>query len=336
MVLALSTPRHRSENMSVDKWIERAKKNGILKEEKEVKNMGSSPMKKEPRDILPKPRKQRKGEWRGARNALDQFLEMCPLVKRWLTPKRTRSARESYGWPFLTFCIEANIMPKDFGELYHTHKEVIEARDLVWSVCVSFMEQDRNHYALAIRKVCKAFYRWYTKADAELPFDSTPGGFHYIPSGKERAAYDWGTVEESKELFSNILNFAPDLMYRTICMLDFVTGWRANVYESLKWKHFATPGIKNINGEEVLIVKITKDEDDKQAKALKYYWSFIRGEALAVFRSYEKFHKGDKGLEDPVFYYLQGTSKGEPLRSIQCNKTWKRMVRTAEKQGVIP
>lgn len=332
--------------MSLDEWIKKAKKDGAFidpsnpkpQEEKkmEVEIMGSSPIGKEPRDILPKPTNERKGLRPDERfNALNEFCQMCPLVNRWLECKRTKLAKRSYGYPLLNFCIEANIMPQDFIELHHTHDEIVKARDMVWNVCLDLMKEDRNNYAVNTRKSCKAFYKWANKAEAELPFDSSATGFHFIPPGEEREAYDWGTVEESRELFFNILSFAPNLLYRTIYMLDFVAGWRINTFDSLKWKHFESPGIKTINGREVLIVKITKELDDKQSKALKYYWSFIMDEVLRLLQQYKETCS-HREPDDYVFYYTEGPQKGQRLQSGQIRATFKKMLRSAEEQGIIP
>ena len=331
--------------MTLDSWLKKAKKDGVVKEEnkpssnpkKEDEKMelkeGSSPSRKEPRDILPKSRKQlQKGQRPSDYNALNLFYELCPIVKKWLAQRRNK---RGYGYGFLCFCIEANIMPKDFGELNHSKEEIVKARDLVWDVCTKLMDEGRYTLAKTVRKCAKAFYKWVNKAEVELPFDARESGYHYLSPPKEREAYDWGTVEETKELFFNVLAFAPGLTYRTIFLLDFVTGWRKNAFESLKWKHFETPGIKTINDREVLIVKITKEIDSKQAKALKYYWSFIAGEALEVFKQYKETCS-NREPESYVFRYKKGWSKGNTVQAEEINKVWKIMMRKAESQRIIP
>jgi len=263
--------------MTLNEWLEKAKKDGV------VSDSGASNVKgKEPRDILPKPIPYAQPKTGCHRpNVMQEFMDICPIVKHWMRSKRTEGAKKQMVYPFLHFCREANIMPKDFGELNKTREETLKARDMVWEVCTQLMDVGKITRALQMRKSCKAFYRFYGKGDAELPFATRAGDYHHIPlEGTEVPEFEWGTFEEAKEHFYDILSKAGGLTMRTITLLTYVAGWRVNVFSHLKWEHLEEIGVIDVDGQDVLVIKITPKIDTKQAKALTKYYSFITGEAL--------------------------------------------------------
>ena len=321
-----------SKDAKMNGWLEKtmakAKKNGVVNDS-DVSNVKA----KEPRDILPKPKLDHVGGRFKADNAADKFLKMCPLVAQWLRFKRTQKAKVNCLYPFLHFCRQANIMPKDFGELNKTREEILKARDMVWSVCMKLMNEGRPSYALSVRKTCKAFYRFYCKGDAELPFATKSGDYHYISTEEQKIPeFEWGTIEEAKEYFRNILSKAPNLTMRTIFMLIYVTGWRINVFTHLKWKHLKEIGIIDVDGQDVLVLKITPKIDVKQSKALKKYFSFITGEALEALRLYEKHYREGSKPEDIMFR----TNRGTVMTNFCIEDNFKRIIRTCENQGLLP
>ena len=322
-----------SKDAKMNGWLQKtmakAKKNGV------VNDSGASNAKeKEPRDILPKPKGydgKRRMKFRD--NTFTEFIEVCPIVGQWVRFKKTLGAKRVFVYPFLHFCREANIMPKDFGDLNTTRKDTLKARDMVWDVCSKLMNENRNNTALAVRKSCKAFYHFYCKGDADLPFDTKAGGFHHISVDAHKLPeFEWGIFEEAKEHFFDMLSKARGLMMRTIMLLIYVTGWRINVFTHLKWKHLEEIGVIDVDGQDVLIVKITPEIDTKQGRALKKYYSFITGTALETLRLYEERFRNGRDSEQYVFLTPQSN---RPIMRLRLEQYFKRIVRECEREGLL-
>ena len=323
-----------SKDAKMNGWLEKtmakAKKNGVVNDS-DVSNVKA----KEPRDILPKPKPYRGGRvLKDRESAFDRFLKICPIVAQWLRFKKTSSAKKSFAYSFLRFCRGANIMPKDFGELSKTREQILKARDMVWNVCVDLMNEGRYTQALQVRKSCKAFYRFYCKGDAELPFATRRGDYHHISiEGTEVPEFEWGTFEEAKEHFYDLLSKAQDLTMRTIILLVYVAGWRLNVFSHLKWKHLEEIGVIDVDGQDVLVIKITPNIDVKQGRALKKYYSFITGEALESLRLYEKRFRAGRDSEQIVFRCPRTQT---PISNGIISTQFKRMVEKCEDEGLLP
>lgn len=181
--------------MTLDSWLKKAKRNGIIvKEEKkmEVKKPGSSPIKKV---VLPESSREKLGHRNPKGTIQHQFIEQFPEVKEWLK-RKPKGTTKIYSFHLLKFCRETNMTPKQFGELSHNKAEMEKARDIAWDIICKTKDRASGRYAKGMRNALQSFYRFYTKG-YKLPFDSQKGGHHTIREEfkEKREKFQWGTLE---------------------------------------------------------------------------------------------------------------------------------------------
>lgn len=325
----------------LEKWLKEAKKDGFVLESsnpdtpknEENEKVGAIPTGKEPRDILPKGRE--RVRYFGAKKhkpLYERFMEQFPCVGDWLRHK-LGGTKGSYGNAFLAFCREANILPDDFGKM-----EMFKARDLAWKHIEITMRRTAAR-ASVMMKSCTSFYRYYNKG-VKLPFDTQKGGHHKIvtPRSQRRNKFRWGTIDEARELIFAIIDQTTNLRDKMMYTLAVSTGIRENAFWDFKWKDFEQR--IDVNGEQVIVIKVTPELDQKiEGYRFDFYYAFLSGYALKLFEQYEQKYRGNRGLEDYVFYTLSSSGlfeEGRKMSRERASKTFRQLVDKCKKKGIVP
>jgi len=257
--------------MGLDQWLEKAKKDGIVKdkssnkppkEEKKEVNMASSPTKGAVRIV-----EDEKGyEWaitkRGLRfplaipvkklkrgnciRALDiedilhnRFGSEYPCVKVWIDSLRSESTKRQYGGGLLYFCMACDISPKEFADLWETIEKQNQARKMATNYILPFI-RTKPHFAVRTTKALKSFFRRTT--GFPLPLDSGPSGALEVKVEDteqfEQTRFNYGTHDEMREHMDRLLKVgATDLKHEVALTFLAKAGLRRNTVDHLKIKH---------------------------------------------------------------------------------------------------
>lgn len=238
-----------------------------------------------------------------------RFAEMYPEVKSWLEVQESEGTRIAYGLGLVEFCIDMDITPSEFGELWKTQETMLKARDLVSRHVLNLTAARPKQ--LAINSL-KSFFRWYSHGFI-LPLDTKKGGSCYISVKKRREnakqKYPWGQANDVRRKVSEIIGAAQSLHDKAMFSFLYHTGCRKNVIGNLKIKD--VQDYIEVNGKKLLVLTITGEIDSKISHydfplledSQKYgYYTYLANDALDTFERYlEKYHP-TPNQEEYVFF----------------------------------
>jgi len=256
----------------------------------------------------------------------ERFGEMYPEVAQWLTRYESDGTKKTYASALLYFCIDRDITPREFGELWHNTDDMVKARNLVTDYVQSIMIEDPGK-ARAIILSTKSFFRFYSKG-FRLPLDTGQGGACEIPLSvirkKKKVRYDWGSLDTVRTVANKLIDQMKTLRDQTILTILYRCGFRDNVLNSLKLSD--VKDYLKINDENLLCLTITPELDKKQRGIEltlpngKYgYYTYLAGDGLGLLNSYlESDWCSWKGADDLVFSSeFQG--RRTKAKWVQCN-----------------
>jgi len=341
--------------MGLDRWLEKAKKDGIIRDEptkkeetiKESEKVGLNPTEKEYKEytdeeglkwiITPRglkfpieSEKEKKGAFyvpsKGKR-LHERFAKAYPEIQKWMnTFIEGTSTYRKYPRLFLSFCIDNDISPKEFGELWKTREDETKARQIVAAYIQSFMNTNPNTAQQMVQAI-RNFFRHYS-GGIILSLDTKRGGALWIsPSTKEkreRRRYSFGSRDEMREKLAHIIPICSrDLKDEMALTMLYRAGIRDNVLNNLKVKDVRDRfKVEHpITGEkiEVLCLTITSELDSKIRsygfpKLLdtdgqpRGYYTFLTRDSLRMFDSFMETYHRNSSLETLLFSQPMGGS----------------------------
>lgn len=340
-----------SKDKTLGEWLEKAKKDGLVKSntdtskkkvEKEV-NAGSSPARKEYKEftdedgfkwvLTPRGLKFPIRTKVKRRNILfisfkgkrlhERFRDAYPEIQKWMnTLSKTSTTYHTYPTAFLSFCIDNDITPKEFGEHYKTREKEREAKRIVTAYIQSFMIAKPNR-ATQMMKASKSFYRIYSGGEV-LSLDLK--GALKIPLSAfektEKPQFAYGSRDEMREKLAHMIPIASrDLKDEMALIILYRTGVRNNVLNSLKIKdvqdRFTVEDPITKQPTEVLCLTITGDLDkkirnynfprllDAEGQPRGYY-TYLAKDSLEMFDRFMQTYHRNSDLETALFSQPMG------------------------------
>ena len=246
----------------------------------------------------------------------NRFAQEYPEVRKWLDALKSDGTRREYARGLLDFCIETDVAPKEFGELWHT----IEQQNNAKVTATRYIQGYLNNPSKAARsiKALKSFFRFYSGGFI-LPLD-TQGVLAVDRTTVEKPQYAWGTHDDIREKMAEIIPLCSrDLRDQFGLTLLYRSSVRDNVLNHIKVKH--VQDIIEVDGEELLCLTVTgynPETDEGLCEKTKHYkfprlkdaegqprgyYTFIARDALVLFKTFmDKYHRNSKP-DDKLFVF---------------------------------
>ena len=310
--------------VSLEEWIKKAQKDGIVKEDVNMEeNKGSIPLKNEHEYFTDEDgytwiktskglnfplgkRRNRRGKrgFQKCKLLYERFAQEYPIVAKWLNRIQSSSTKRAYATGLLKFCRETDTSPKEFADLWRTIESQTKAKVMVTQYVQTIM-RDNPLMAEHVIKATKNFFR-ITSGGFKLPLDTGKGGALYISNAlreaHEKRRYSFASNDEMREGLQTMLPImSRDLKDLMAVTLLYRAGVRDSVLSKLRVKHTQDRFI--INDVEILCLTITGELDGK----IKYYnfprlldspgqprgyYTYLAGDSLELFdRFMERYHK---------------------------------------------
>lgn len=354
--------------MSLEKWLAEAKKDGVInevennpsnnpQEEKkvmEVESAGSSPAKKENKIITD----DRDFQWvitpRGLKFPLgldthirakggrlsslaeedrvyNRFGSLYPCVQVWLDSMRSKSTKEQYSLSLRNFCIDNDISPKEFANLWQTIEDQNKARMLATNYILPFIRTKANYAAQTIKGL-KSFFRKTTGFILNL--DTSRGGALEIKTEdkepSERPRFNYGTYDEMREHLDRLINIGSrDIQDQVALAILGKAGLRDGTLN-----HFRVKDVQDIievekpeTGEKVELLCLTitgkicektkhynfpKLVDDPEQR--RGYYTYLAGDSLMLFKKFMQLYHRNSDQNDLLFKSKEGGKFRDSLR----------------------
>jgi len=256
----------------------------------------------------------------------EKFAEIYPCVDQWLSRYESQATKKVYGNALLHFCIESDITPNEFGELWHSTDDILKARNLATDYVQKTMIENVTKAQAAILAT-KSFFRFYSKG-FHLPLDTAKGGACTIPLSIMRKTrkqrYNWGTLDDVRKIANKLIDQMTTLKDQTILTMLYRCGFRINVLNSLTIEHLKD--YMKLDNQNLLCLTITPELDNK-LRGIELtlpngeygYYTYLAGDGLGLLHSYlESDDCSWKSSKDIVFSIMRN-GKITKAKWIQAN-----------------